>query len=446
MGACGGNRVWISTIAVLGSLALASPARDARADCVVSGYALGAAGVAAARTRDTALLEAGELAANGHWADARAVYLWMLARDGDDAEALFGLARVDAWGKCWAISEAEFRRVLALHPGDADVRAGYVDLLVWRGRTGEAQRVLGVDATGVAPASPALLARAAQFAYWRGDATTAIRLADEAERGAPDDGDVRAMRDRMFRGEARVTTRLDAYPGNDLVSVGAQVLERTGLFELTGGVQVLGRFSADATAPIVDVRYPVDVAYHPALGVTLGVEIAPGAPAQAIPEVAARAWAIFPIVAVFDGSVAYSFWYFSGGETVHIVNPSLGIALPNEVRLEGRAWISLATSGGRSLVEGAGGGLVTWSPSPRVSAGMTYTYGAEADAVAQVFPLSGSVDQFLEYRSHVAAAFADWRLDRFAGVRPVAGVERREDAAGNVVWITSIELGLYARW
>ena len=450
MSARGGNGVWISTIAFVGIAAAVVPSR-ARADCAVSGYALGEGG-GRARTRDGALVEAGELAANGRWPDARAVYLWMLARAGDDAEALFGLARVDAWGGCWAIAEAEFRRVLALRPGDADVRAGYVDLLVWRGRTAEARQVLGEqDATspatnGAYASAPPLLAREAQFAYWRGDATTAVRLADEAERGAPDDGDVRAMRDRMFRGEARVTTRVDAYPGNSLVSVGGQVLGRAGLFELSGGAQLLGRFGAEGTTPIYDARYPVDVAYHPAIGVTLGAEIAPGAPAQAIPELATKAWVIFPLVAAFDGSVAYSFWHFSGGEGVHIVNPSLGMALPGEVRVEARTWISLATFGGRSLVEGAAGGQVTWSPTSRVSAGMTYTYGAEADAVAQVFPLSGTVDQFLEYRSHVAAAFADWRIDRAVGVRPVAGIERRQDPADNVAWIASVEMGVYARW
>ncbi len=452
----GGDRAPVPTAAaclVVALIAGAAPATVARADCSVSGYALGDA-AGATRTRESALLEAGELAANGRWTDARAVYLWVLARQEDDPEALLGLARVDAWGGCWAISETEFRRALALNPTDADVRAGYVDLLVWRGRSDEAQHVLaqgvGEGASAGAPASPPLLARQAQFAYWRGDAGTAVRLADEAERAAPDDGDVRAMRDRMFRGEARLTTRLDAYTdGTRVLTVGGQVLERVGFFELSGGAQLIAR-STDGAPPTNDARYPIDVAYHPALGVTLGAEVIPGAPANAIPDFAGKVWAMFPVFGPFDGAFAYNIWHFDIGgadEIVHIFNPSVGMALPKEVRLDARAWVTYATFQGQTRVEPAVGAQVTWTPTSRVSAGLTYTYGAEADA--QLLPAGATVNEFLQFRSHVVGAFGDWLIDRKVGVRPVLGLERREDPAqpgSPVVWIASAEGGVYARW
>jgi tetratricopeptide (TPR) repeat protein len=420
----------------------APPARAA--NCAVSAY------YPSARVREAALLEAGELASNGRWADARAVYLWVLARHDEDPEALFGLARVDAWGGCWAISEAEYRRVLAAHPGDADVRAGYVDLLVWRGRLAEAERILeeGLGQTSARTAPP-LLARAARFAQWRGDATTAVRLADEAEHGAPDDGDVRAMRDRMFLGEARATAHADFYPGGyqNLYSLSTQVLQRAGRFEVYGGAQLLERYggtTASSANTVLDGRYPFGIAYHPALGATIGAEVAPGAPSNAIPVVALKGWGMAPIVGPFDAFFAYSFWYFAGGEVVHIFNPAFGIALPHDFRLDVRGWISsvilpaMANKEGQSDVVGAGGLALTWSATPRLDAGVTGTYGAEADP--------GTLYQLLEYRSLLASLFVDALLGRRGGLRPLVGVEYRTPPSGPGLWIASIEMGAYGRW
>jgi hypothetical protein len=432
---------------VVTRLTVLSPG-TANADCRVSDYALGP--TAQERTRDSAILEAGDLAANGRWPDARGVYLWVLARDENDPEALQGLARVDAWDGCWSLSESEFRRVLAMHPEDSDVRAAYVDMLVWRGRMTEAQSVLAQGAGGAPgdpPSSPPLLARAAQFAYWRGDATTAVALADRAEGGAPDDGDIRAMRDRMFRGEARLTTHFDAYDSNNQVlSVAGQVLQRAGRFEAWGGAQLLSYFTP-GLRPTNDVRYWVDVAYHPALGVVLGAELALGAPANAIPDFAGKVWVTAPIVGPLDATLAYNLWHFEAGdEIVHIVNPSVGVALPKEIRLEVRAWISATTIGGQTKGAGAGGAQVTWTPTARLSAGLAYTYGTEADAVTQGVVLPTDASLFLDYKSHVAGAFVDWLMDRKVGVRPFVGFERREDPSNNVVWIASAEIGVYARW
>ena len=149
---------FVAALAVASAASLVAP--DAVAvDCSVSGYAV------AARSRVAALLETGGLAANGRWPDARAGYLWVLARYPNDPEALAGLARVDAWGGCWALAEKEYAAVLTAHPEDADVRAGYADLLMWRGRGADAERVL---AAGLAldSTAPPLLAREARFASW----------------------------------------------------------------------------------------------------------------------------------------------------------------------------------------------------------------------------------------------------------------------------------------
>jgi tetratricopeptide (TPR) repeat protein len=419
-----------------------SPSRVARAmDCSVSGYE------PVATRRDAAIVEAGSFASTGHYADARAVYLWVLARYPEDAEALFGLARVDSWGGCWALAEGEYRRVLAAHPSDADVRSGYVDLLVWRGRLDEAEETLRAG-MALAPHDPSLVARAARFASWRGDATAAVRLADQAEKAAPDDGDLRAMRDRMFLGEARLTAHADLYPPGyqSLYSIAAQGLERVGRFEFSAGAELLARYSnADANQAVRDGRFPLSLAYHPMLGATLGIEVAPAAPAQAIPRVSLKGWALSPILGPVDAFFAYSFWDYDGGQAVHIFNPSIGVDLPREVRLDVRAWISVITlpgdssSPGRSAqtsVEGAVGLAAAWTASPRIALGATYTYGAEADRAIAVY-------QLLEFHSHVWTAFVDWLLGRQGGLRPLLGAEYRLPAK---IAIWSFELGAYGRW
>jgi hypothetical protein len=363
----------------------------------------------------------------------------VLARHDDDPEALFGLARLDAWASCWSLSEAEYRRVLAAHPGDADVRAGYVDLLIWRGRLDEAERVLG---QGPDSKAPSLVSRSARFAYWRGDATMAVRLADAAEHGAPDDGDVRAMRDRMFLGEARLTVHFDKYPAGyqDLFSVATQILERTGRFEVYGGPQLLVRYAGSSTSKTVtDGRYPLGLAYHPALGATVGAEIAPGAPSNAVPVLSLKGWALSPIIGPIDAFFAYSFWYYTTGEVVQIFNPSVGIVLPHELRLDVRGWIAFANLlgvRGQSEAVGAAGGQLAWSATQRFDAGVTYTYGAEVD-------LSPTLSQLLAYRSHMATAFVDWLLGRHGGLRPLGGVAYRIDQA---ITIWSLEMSAYGRW
>ncbi len=447
------QRLQRRTPALAIALAVASAARAADAmDCSTSRY------VVAAQARVAALLEAGGLAANGHWPDARAAYLWVLARYPDDPEATAGLARVDAWGGCWALAEKEYASVLSAHPDDADVRAGYVDLLMWRNRGGDAERALAAGLK-LDAAAPPLLARAARFASWRGDAAEAVRLADAAEKGSPDDDEIRAARDHLFLGEGRVTAHVDRYPPSRFPSVytlAAQVLERVGRFELYGGAQLVDREGGPGgAAPVRDARYPFGGSYHPGTGWTLGVEYAPAGPAKAVPRPSARAWLLMPIFGPFDGSLSYDFWHFSSDSRteVHLVNPAVGLSLPHELRLEVRAWIADVTVAppGRSRrrldTAGAGGAQLTWSATARIDVSLGAAYGRELDANV----VAANVN-LISYVGPSAMLTADVLFNRHLGLRPSAGAQYLTQDAQNGVappppfWILSLDVGAYARW
>lgn len=398
-----------------------------------------------ATSSDSALAEAHGLAAQRRWADARAIYLWLLARDDNDAGALFGLARIDAWEGCWALAEREYARLLAAHPPDADVRAAYADLLMWQGRFEEADRLLR---EGIArdPKAAALVGRMAKLIYWRGDVTRAIAAADDATRLAPDDADLRAVRDGMFSGEARLTGRLDRYPAgyDDLFLVAAQALERFRRFDVYAGAQLLKRYGSAPSAPL-DARYPVGAAWHPGMEIAVGWEIAPGAPANAVPNVALKTWAIAPIAWRLSGFFAYAFWHYRDDAVVHIANPALGFALPWELRLDLRAWVSSAAVPGQAAqagdqkVAGAAGFHLAWASTPKLGLGAWYTYGAELDRNPALF-------QLLSLRTHVLGAYGDFLLARDYGLRPSLGIARREAPNGIAIWIPTAEVGAYLRW
>lgn len=408
----------------------------AAADCTVSDYRTHA------HTREEALVEAGGLAASGRHADARAVYLWVLARAKDDPEALFGLARVDSWGGCYKISQREYVQVLAAHPEDADVRAGFVDLLMWSGRLDDAEHVLRAG-LAIDPKAPSLLARAARFALWRGEAQLAEALATAAEHADPGDPELRELRDHVFVGESRLTGRVDVYPSAypSIYSLGVQALEHVGRFELTAGAQLVDRAGGGA-GPIVDARYPLGVVYHPALGWSVGGEVGLGEPATAIPRWTIRELVVAPVAGRFDMSMSYDLWLFDSGEHVHLLDPGIGIELPKEVRLDLRAWIAAVTlpTGTRQVV-GAGGIQVAWAVTSRLDLSGTLTYGVEIEPTGALTQL-----QLLDYAGPAGVASADWRLSRGVGIKPSAGYQRLRDDLGQTLSIESFELGVYERW
>ena len=77
-------------------------------------------------TRDSLLSEARRAARSGSRDLARELLEQRLSTWPDDDELRAELARVDAWDGRWAASEAGYRRVLARHPDDPEVRAGLV--------------------------------------------------------------------------------------------------------------------------------------------------------------------------------------------------------------------------------------------------------------------------------------------------------------------------------
>lgn len=397
------------------------------------------------RDRDAVLLAANADAAAGRFGRARAGYLWILARRPDDAEALYGLARVDAWEGCSALAQSSYARALEAHPEDADLRAGFVDVLLWEGRYDEAERLLELGLAR-SPSSAPLLLRRARLAYWRGDAPAARALMDAAAASAPDDPDVAEARAKMFTSEARVSGRLDGYPAGypDVYALGAQVMHRPSRVELYGGVQLVRRTETAASEGVTDARYPVGVLYHTGIGAALGLEVAPAAPARALPNVAVRASALTPITNHLGAFLSYSFWHFDGGTTVHILNPSLGIGLPRDVRLDLRGWISAlrvpdARPGEQAKIAGAVGASIAVPASRALEIGGWYTYGVQLDRNPALLTI-------LAIESHSTGAFADVRIDPRKGLRPLVAVEQRNLPSGGSLWGAAFELGAYVRW
>jgi YaiO family outer membrane protein len=431
----------LSVSASLAIAALSAPGVARAATCPASHY------TAKSPSIDGALLEAGALTTTGAYGDARAVYLEVLARQPDNPEALYGLARVDAWEGCSALAEREYRRALSLEPTNADLRGGLIDVLSWNGRYAEAEALLD-SGLALDPKSAALLSRRARLLSWKGDASEAIRMADLAEARSPDDLEIRTMRDRLFSNEVRVGTHLDRFPGQyqDLYWMSVAGLRRFGRFELSAGAQLLRREGAH-TETVTDARYPVALQYHPTIGTTVGAEVGIGAPAAAIPRFTARVFALLPVTPKVSTYLAYAFWRFDSGAVVHMLQPSLGIDLPFDLRLEGRLWlssVSLPATGdaakpGVSRFAAAGGPALQWTADPRLTFSLFYTYGAELDSNPTLY-------QLLSFTSNTAGLFADKLLTRHFGLRPLVSVQRRSAPSEEIIWIGSVELGAYVRW
>lgn len=424
---------------MLAALALVGPAEAHASECRAVGDPPPGA------TRDGVLLAANADAAAGRYPAARGGYLWILARRPEDAEALYGLARVDAWDGCLALAQSSYARILDAHPDDDDVRAGFVDVLVWRGKYDEAERLLerGLERR---PRSAPLLLRSARLAYWRGETQTARALLDAAGSAAPDDPDVAEARARTFASEARVSARLDTYPSGypDVYTTTAQALHRLDRLELQGGLQLVRRTQTSVTEGVTDVRYPLGVLYHTGIGSALGLEVTPAAPSNAVPDLAVRASVLTPLVKDLSAFVAYSFWHYGAGPTVHILNPSLGITLPADIRLDLRAWLSAlrvpgGAAGHESKIAAAGGASVAVPLRREIEIGGWYTYGVQLDrnpALLTILPIE----------SHSAGAFADLHVTPRAGLRPLVGAEHRSLPSGASLFGASLELGAYLRW
>lgn len=388
------------------------------------------------------LREAQKLAYAKRYPDARALYLWVLARAPSNAEARAGLARVDAWDGCWPLAEQEFREALSSHPEDSDVRVGLVDLFMWQKRWEEAGRLLD-DGLFLEHDSAALLLRRARLLHWGSDDSEAMALVSDLERRVPADAEVRALRDDLFVGQATLGARIDAFPGGypNIYMLDAQVLERWHKVEFALDSHLVDWTGGGLSQPIVDGERSLRVAYHPAIGFTTAIEAGFGNPGVVLPRAEVAAEVAFPLYGRLAGVFDYAYWAFSGGVSVHILNPTLAYEATDEIELAAHAWIvhvgvGPTGTGGFADTWGAHAG---WKVTPRLRLLLYYTYGVQLDrdpTFVQLFTL----------RSHVVTAAADWLVTRDYGLRGSLGVERRAQEGVPSILIGSVGGEFYVRW
>ncbi|MBX3190422.1 MAG: tetratricopeptide repeat protein [Labilithrix sp.] len=382
----------------------------------------------------------------GERARARAIYLALLTRDPEDAEAEAGLARVDAWDGCWLLAERGYRRVLERYPNDEDARAGLVDLLLWQSRFAEAELELR-EGLARTPASAELLVRRARLAHWRGDEAAAIRDAEAAARLSPLDPTMSAQRDQLFLGEARLGMRLQFLPAqyDDIVTNDAEVMQRFGRARVHLLHQLVTRTGAFGATTVVDARRAVGAYYHYAPGGWAGLELAFTTPAIALPRWAATLAMLVPVNARVGLYVATGAWSYSADKAVYLVAPAVSLALTDTLEIGLRSWVSTVVTSvpgqntaTETVVSGGLRGL--WKPEPATVVGAEYTYGVQLDQ-------NPTVAQLVQLRSHVLTVFGRHMFTPTVGVQPVLAVERRENrTSGDVMFVPAVEGSVLVRW
>ena len=336
--------------------------------------------------------------------------------------------------------------MLARHPDDLDARAGLVDVFLWQSRWDDAGREID---RGLArsPASAPLLLRRARVAHWQGDATGSAGALDEAQRASPDDAEVRAMRDAVFRGEARLAVRdelffapggVQAFPSADLA-----VLQAWRTLRFSARTEQSLRYGADADSRSYNGLHFLGVAWVPRAGWTLHLELGVGAPAAAVPRWLGRVGVSAPLGSRLTVSGSYSHWRYDSEQVVHLFNPAVGVTITDALRVEARYWFAYVVAPGPSgerVADGVSsfGVRATWRPTSRFALGGEYTRGVQLDRLAVGL-------QLVAIRAHIVSLDADVRLTHALGLRPALRVELRDSADG-VLPIVAPELGVYTRW
>lgn len=377
---------------------------------------------------------------------ARALYLALLTRKANDDEAIVGLARVDAWDGCWDLAERGYRDVLSRHPGDAEARAGLVDLLLWQ-RRWDAAAVEIDDGLARTPSSAELLARRARLAHWQGDEAGALRDASAAERLAPLDPTLRAQRDELFLGEARLGIRTQFLPRDydDVYTLDAEGMQRYRHLRFTLGHRVVARTGAFGGTTPVDGRRAAGAYYHFRNGGWAGLELAHAAPAVALPRFAGTLSALSPLGKRLSVFLSAAVWEYAADKTVFLGAPSIGVTVTDTLELGARYWVSsvVANVPGQASVSGtshSAGIRAVFRPETALVVGGEYTYGVQLDQ-------NPTFSQLLELRSHVFTVFARKMFTREIGVAPVVAVERRQNqASGAVLVVPMVETSLLVRW
>lgn len=397
--------------------------------------------------RDQILAEARAYARSDRYRQARALFRWLIDKQPTDQEAWLGVAQVDAWEGCYGKAEQELRDMLARNPRDLEARAGLIDVLMWEARWDEAathiERGLAFDAQ-----ASALLLRQAKLLYWSGEVARALEVAEHAQRHTPNDEDIRALRRRLYRGQARALARVDSFPSGlpSLYTLGGQGIQRAGKFELSAGTLLYRYTGGGLVDPLVDGRHTFGVLGHPGVGATAGMSVGFGAPAHWVPSFEAKVFASIPVAGRVSGYFAYAWWQYRTNKTVHIFAPALVYSPREDIHLELKWWTSYVvleplsenSTALRTGVVHAVGLLGAMRVLPQLTLNASYVYGAQLDenpALSQLFPL----------RSHVATVFGEWALGNDYGVQPLLGFERRQSPM-TVVLILSAETGIYVRW
>lgn len=390
------------------------------------------------------LARAKALAAQGDYAHARGLYEGLLAQTPELRDARLGLARTHGWAHCYRRAESGYRALLRTNPADAEARAGLIDVLLWQDRRGEATQVLEQGLVHSAR-SAELWQRRSLLALRNDDRQQARTAAERALALAPQDPELRALRERIYMSVLHASVRLDAFPADspDLYKGTLGIWHRLGRFELSADALVQDRAGGALAEPIVDGLYTLGAGYHTGPLASFGFSAGLGAPARALPRYLGRVWLSSNFVSHWSAGLSYALWRYASDKTAHIVAPELAFTPDDDWRFELRGWATWlvahdAVSGNHLGTALALGARVERVIARGVKLAAAYTYGPQLDHVV----LS---PDFVRLTSHVLALSADVPLGRSYGLQPIAGLEHRQ-IQQRAQWIWSAELGAYMRW
>ena len=385
------------------------------------------------------LLErARSLAAAQKYGRARSLYAALISRKQEEREARLGMARLDGWEQCYERAETTYRSWLETSPRDVEARAGLIDVLLWTERWDDAQREID-GALQQDPEASELLIRRATLYFRRGDAVAALRATQEALKNAPTNAELLAMRDRLFFNQLRAHLRLDQYLGGypEIYSGALSYWRRLNRVELSLDALFVERRGGTLPKAIFDAQYTAGASYHFGPLATLGTVGGLGAPHNAMPRWLGKLWLYSQWTTRWSTTLSYSLWNYTGDKTVHIFTPTLTWNPTEKYSLEARyygTWLVLRDSKRFSSTISLRG-VVQLLADLRV--GLSYTYGLQLD--------QASLSDIIDMRSHLAAVFAEYRVNRTWGLQPFLSLERRA-IHDRAIWIASVELGAYVRW
>jgi len=409
------------------------------------------------------LVEADAYVAALRYPEARAMFSWMLKHNPKDRDARFAVARLDAWERCFERAAVGYRALLKAAPTDLEARAGLADVLLWDARWDEARSVID-EGLRLEPARPELWLRRARLLLWSGDVVRAVAAADHAEELAPNDGDVRALRDGIFLGQLRAGLRADVFVGNypNIYTSSLSGLQRWRAFDFLIDAQGIDRIGGNEPHPILDGRYALGAIYRATSVFAAGLSLGFGAPHPVVPQYEAKASVWLSIGTRWTGSLSYALWHYHSDKipestldnveprapdkTAHIIAPSIAYALTDDLQLEARAWISglRVQEPTRTKWAVAAGVRAIWHALTPLRLMPSYTYGPQFDQTPGSPALLG-------LDSHVFGLAADWLVVRHWGLVPALGYEHRLTKGqgatkGHSVEIFSAELSSYVRW